>query len=229
LWSRHRLSSAAASVSYNFCKVHRYGSFQQGSEKRRLPMSPPRIFLLGIAILLLSIGQAAAKPSLPTFQPQIEPNSLRLTLVPGSSQMKPDQVNTEGWDKAWTNLVNVVEQTFIPSLPKLSAAEVELVIGNPKAPEDELTLSIMNEKGEELVSITQIVAAADCEHVRFSLPEDGIDVTPGEIYRIRLSGGIVFGWKYIVGGYPKGSATFNDKPLLGKTRSTFLFRTFGSE
>ena len=192
-------------------------------------MSPPRIFLFGIAILLLSIGQAAAKPSLPTFQPQIEPNSLRLTLVPGSSEMKPDQVNTEGWDKAWTNLVNVVEQTFIPSLPKLSAVEVELVIGNPKAPEDELTLSIMNEKGEELVSITQIVAAADCEHVRFSLPEDGIEVTPGEVYRIRLSGGIVFGWKYIVGGYPKGSATFNGKPLLGKTRSTFLFRTFGSE
>jgi hypothetical protein len=192
-------------------------------------MSPPRIFLFGIAILLLSIGQAAAKPSLPTFQPQIEPNSVRLTLVRGSSEMKPDQVNTEGWDKAWTNLVNVVEQTFIPSLPKLSAAEVELVIGNPKGPEDELTLSIMNEKGEELVSITQIVAAADCEHVRFSLPEDGIDVTPGEVYRIRLSGGIVFGWKYIVGGYPKGSATFNGKPLLGKTRSTFLFRTFGPE
>ena len=192
-------------------------------------MSPPRIFLFGIAILLLSIGQAAARPSLATVQPQLKPNSLRLTLVPGSSEMKPDQVNTEGWDKAWTNLVNVVEQTFIPSLPKLSVVEVELVIGNPKAPEDELTLSIMNEKGEELVSITQIVAAADCEYVRFLLPEDGIEVTPGEVYRIRLSGGIVFGWKYIVGGYPKGSASFNGKPLLGKTRSTFLFRTFGSE
>jgi len=28
-------------------------------------------------------------------------------------------MNTAGWDKAWTNLVNDVEQTFMPSLDKL--------------------------------------------------------------------------------------------------------------
>ncbi len=147
----------------------------------------------------------------------------------GSRELKSDQVNTEGWNKAWTNLVNVVEQTFIPSLPRLSAVEVELVAGNLNASEDELTLSILDEKGAELVSTTQIVQAADCEHVRFLLPEDGVEVRPGEVYRIRLNGGITFGWKYVVGGYPRGAATVNGKPLLGKTRSTFLFRTFGSE
>jgi hypothetical protein len=44
-----------------------------------------------------------------------------------------------------------------------------------------------------------------------------------------LSGGITFGWKYVVGGYEKGEATFNGKPLLSQARSTFLFRTFGAK
>jgi len=39
--------------------------------------------------------------------------------------------------------------------------------------------------------------------------------------------GATFGWKYIGGGYEKGEATFNGKPLLPGARSTFLFRTFG--
>jgi len=33
----------------------------------------------------------------------------------------------------------------------------------------------------------------------------------------------MFGWRYIVGGYQKGAATFNAKPLLPNARSTFLF------
>jgi hypothetical protein len=60
-------------------------------------------------------------------------------------------------------------------------------------------------------------------------PGDGVEVKPGNSYRIRLRGGLVFGWKYVMGGYPKGEATFNGKPLVPKARSTFLFRTFGSE
>jgi hypothetical protein len=149
---------------------------------------------------------------------------------PGSSGMKPDQVNVAGWNKAWTNLVNDVEQTFVPSMPRLMAAEVELLVGNGKeGSEDDLTLSIMNAAGDQLVSITQIVQTSDCEQSVFVLPESGIEVTPGETYRIKLSGGSVFGRKYVVGGYPKGAATFNGKPLPKKARSTFLFRTFGSE
>jgi len=150
-------------------------------------------------------------------------------VLPSSSEMKPDQVNTEGWNKAWTNLVNDVEQSFVPSRPRLSAVEVELLVGNANGPEDDLTLSILNPEGKELVSVTQIVRMSECEHTLFLLPEGGIDVKSGATYRIRLSGGIIFGWKYIVGGYPQGAATFNGKPLLRNTRSTFLFRTFGSD
>lgn len=148
--------------------------------------------------------------------------------VPGES-MVPDQVNTAGWDKAWTNLVNDVEQTFTPSMPRLLGVEVELVLGNRGKDEDELTLTIMDSTGETVASVTQTVPASKCEHTLFVIPNDGIDVTAGEPYRLRLSGGITFGWKYVVGGYPKGAATFNGRPLLPKARSTFLFRTFGAE
>jgi hypothetical protein len=154
--------------------------------------------------------------------------SLRLR-APGSRELKPDQVNTAGWDKAWTNLVNDVEQSFRPSAPRLVAVEVELIVGNVGESQDDLTLSVKNAAGDELVSVTQVVKTPDCEHLLFLFPEGGVEVTPGDLYRIRLSGGTTFGWKYVVGGYPKGEATFNGKPLLSKARSTFLFRTFGSD
>ncbi len=59
------------------------------------------------------------------------PRSENLGLpAPGSKELKPDQVNTAGWEKAWTNLVNDVEQSFRPSMPRLLAVEVELTVGN---------------------------------------------------------------------------------------------------
>jgi hypothetical protein len=153
----------------------------------------------------------------------------RSSVRPGSPEMKPDQVNVAGWNKAWTNLVNVAEQSFTPSMPRLLAVEVELLVGNDNAAKDELTLSIFDVNGSEIASATQLVRTSDCERTLFVLPEGGVDVSPGNSYRIRLRGGTTFGWKYMVGGYPKGEATFNGKPLLPKARSTFLFRTFGSE
>ena len=143
------------------------------------------------------------------------------------SSMKLDQENTAGWDKAWTNLVNDAEQTFTPSLTKLSGVEVELVVGNPGATEERLTLTVMDAAGETLTRVSRDVPTADCDQVMFVIPKDGVDVTPGQTYRLKLSGGITFGWKYVVGGYEKGAATFNGKPLLPQTRSTFLFRSFG--
>jgi len=146
-----------------------------------------------------------------------------------AKELNPDQVNTIGWNEAWTNRVSDVEQSFTPSVPRLSAVEVELVVGNVGESQDDLTLSVKNAAGDELVAVTQIVKTRDCEHVLFLLPEGGTEVTPGDLYWIRVSGGSTFGWKYVAGGYPKGEATFNGKPLLRQARSTFLFRTFGSD
>jgi hypothetical protein len=148
---------------------------------------------------------------------------------PPAETMQVDQVNTEGWDKAWTNLLNVTEQSFTPSLPKLRGVEVGLIVGNAGEPEDELTLTILDEKDQKLASVTQTVKVGDADHVMFLLPEGGLPVTPGRGYAIQLSGGVTFGWKYVVGGYENGEATFNGRPLLADARSTFLFRTFGGK
>jgi hypothetical protein len=152
--------------------------------------------------------------------------------VPASVQqgsMTPDQVNTTGWDKGWTNLVNDAEQTFTPSLTRLVGVEVQLVVGNAGAAEDHLTLTVLDATGRTVAVVTESVQTADCDRVMFVIPEGGVKVTPGQTYGLKLSGGTTFGWKYIVGGYEKGAATFNGKPLLPKERSTFLFRTFGAE
>jgi hypothetical protein len=179
-----------------------------------------------LAVLLMSVnGQSAfTRRSVdPLIAPRLSP------IPPGSRGMKPDQVNIAGWNKAWTNLVNIAEQSFTPSMSRLVAVEVELVVGNDNAAKDELTLSIFDASGNELTSATELVQSSNCEHALFVLPEGGVEVSPGNSYRIRLRGGTTFGWKYVLGGYPKGEATFNSKPLLPKARSTFLFRTFGSE
>jgi hypothetical protein len=143
------------------------------------------------------------------------------------ASMEPDQVNTAGWDKAWTNLSNVAEQSFTPSLPKLLGVEVELIVGNPGESEDELTLTILDASGQTVAAVTQEVQTAQCDHVMFAMPVGGVEVSPRQIYRLRLTGSVTFGWKYVVGGYENGEAKFNGKPLLHEARSTFLFRTFG--
>jgi hypothetical protein len=152
-----------------------------------------------------------------------------LDLVPQQASMKPDQVNTAGWKEAWTNLVDDAEQTFTPSLPRLAGVEVELVVGNAGAAEDQLTLTVLNATGRTVAVVTQNVQTADCDQVMFVIPNGGVEVTPGQDYRLQLSGGTTFGWKYVVDGYSKGAATFNGKALLPGARSTFLFRTFGAK
>jgi len=170
--------------------------------------------LVRVAVLSFALGGLTLHAGPPT--------------TPGSPSMKPDQVNIAGWDKAWTNLVNDVEQGFKPSQPKLVAVEVELVVGNPDIGEDELTLTVLDKSGQPVASVTQTVLESDCEQTLFLMPDGGIDVTPGDSYRIKLSGGNTFGWKYVVGGYPKVGATFNGKRLLPNAKSSLLFRTFGA-
>ena len=145
------------------------------------------------------------------------------------TSMEPDQVNTDGWNKAWTNLLNNAEQSFTPSLPRLLGVEVELVVGNAGAAEDQLTLTVLDAAEQTIVVISKTVATATSDHVLFTIPSGGVEVSPGETYRLKLTGGTTYGWKYIVGGYERGEATFNRKPLLSQARSSFLFRTFGAK
>jgi hypothetical protein len=144
------------------------------------------------------------------------------------ASMTPDQANSAPWKDAWTNLLNDVRQTFTPSLPRLTGVEVELVVANPGPSDDEVTMNLGNAAGDVLADVSKTVLVTDCRHVLFVFPNGGLRVSPGQVYSIRLSGGSVFGWKYVVGGYASGVASFNGRPLLPNTRSTFLFRTFGA-
>jgi len=142
--------------------------------------------------------------------------------------LTPDQSNTQPWKSAWTNLKNV-QQSFKPSLPRLRGVEVELVVANPGPASGEVTMALMNTEGENLAYVSKTVTVADCNHVLFLLPKGGARVSPGQVYRIALSGaGGVFGWKYVKDGYANGAASMNGKPLSGDTPSAFLFRTFGA-
>jgi hypothetical protein len=147
-----------------------------------------------------------------------------------------DQANRAHWDGAWINLWNDAQQTFTPSLPRLTGVEVDLVWANPAAEKDEsgaepsaeLTLSLLDGEGKVLASVSKTVVGQS-SHVLFALPNGGMRVTPGQTYRIGLKGGGgAFGWKYVAGGYANGAAFFNSKPLLKDGRATFLFRVFGS-
>jgi hypothetical protein len=171
------------------------------------------------SVLLVAIActHRAASSAVPTGAP---PPGQQASLV-------TDQANTAGWVGAWTNLVNDVEQTFRPTLSRLVGVEVELVTGNAGAAEDQLTLTVQDATGETMAVVTEDVRTADCDQVLFAIPKGGVDVTPGQTYRLKLSGGTTFGWKYVAGGYEEGTATFNGKPLLPNAQSTFLFRTFG--
>jgi hypothetical protein len=124
------------------------------------------------------------------------------------------------------NLLSGARQTFTPSLPRLTAVEVKLVVANPGPPDDEVTMMLQKGEGVTLATISKTVTVADCDHVLFLFPNGGLRVSPGETYSIGLSGGSLFGWKYVSGGYKKGAAWFDGRPLEG---SSFLFRTFGAE
>lgn len=142
------------------------------------------------------------------------------------ASLTPDQANTGPWKNAWTNLRNA-RQDFVPSLPRLTAVEVELVVANPGPESDEVTLGVGNKEAGDVISKT--VTADECNHVLFLLPKGGLQVVPGQVYTIVLnSDHNVFGWKYVVDGYPKGAASLNGKPLSPDTHRAFLFRTFGA-
>lgn len=138
-----------------------------------------------------------------------------------------DQANDAPWTNGWTNLVNNVRQSFTPSLPKLTKVAVELVVANPVETSDQITLMVLDAQDNILAEVSKSVSVSDCSHVSFVLANGGLKVSPGGMYSIRLIGGSLLGWKYVEGGYQRGVATFNGKPLLPNRGGTFLFRTYG--
>jgi hypothetical protein len=165
------------------------------------------------------------------------PGNLRKRIAPRSL----DQENDEPWDNEWIGLdyvrdpgvppksaIRVLSQTFVPRLSRLTAIDVELAVAKPGQSTGDVEMELVNEH-QVLADVWRTVSVADSDHVLFILPNGGMTVAPGQVYSIRLeSTDGVFGWKYVVGGYAKGTASNERKPLLQDgRRCTFLFRTFG--
>jgi hypothetical protein len=166
-----------------------------------------------------------------TFTVRIRVGSAKTSPAPNAFTT-PDQTNSAPWKNASINVHNSLSQTFTPSLPMLTALEVELVVANAGPASSEVTMALANAEGQPLAYVSKTVHVTDCGHVLLVLPKGGLRVTPGQIYSITLNSvDTVFAWKYVVGGYANGAATFNGfpgKPLSRVTRTTFLFRTFGT-
>jgi hypothetical protein len=166
-----------------------------------------------------------------TFTVRIRVGSAKTSPAPNAFTT-PDQTNTAPWKNASINVHNLLSQTFTPSLPVLTALEVELVVANPGPASSEVTMALANAERQPLAYVSKTVQVTDCRHVLLVLPKGGLRVTPGQVYSITLSSvDTVFAWKYVVGGYANGAATFNGfpgKPVSQVTRTTFLFRTFGA-
>jgi len=193
---------------------------------------------LSLVYIFQAVAEGEARVTVPVINVEQTPYTnditfrVTISVMPGGMHhvsLMPDQANTAPWQNAWTNLNNYARQTFTPSRPKLTAVEVELVVANPGPESGEVSMMVSSEAGVGVAYVFKTVTAADCGHVVFFLPHGGLPVSPGETYSIALRGGNnLFGWKYVVGGYGKGAAFFNNKPLLKDARSTFLFRTFGA-
>jgi hypothetical protein len=166
-----------------------------------------------------------------TFTVRIRVGSAKSSIA-RNAFTTPDQANIASWKNAAINVHNSLSQTFTPSLPMLTALEVELVVANPGPASSEVTMTLTNAEGQPLAYISKTVQVTDCRLVLFVLPKGGLRVRPGQIYSITLSSvDTVFAWKYVVGGYANGAATFNGfpgKPISRVSRTTFLFRTFGA-
>jgi hypothetical protein len=166
--------------------------------------------------------QSDRNPTL-EFNIHIRPASTNSPASP-----KIDQANRAEWKQAWTSLNNPLRQDFVPSFPRLTSIDVELVLANPGPSQGQVQMTLLNPAGNILLVADKIVPADNCDQVSFFLPA-GLELSPDQTYSIQLSDGDsgLFGWKYVIGGYARGDGWFDGKRLVKDGRGTFLFRTFG--
>jgi hypothetical protein len=127
---------------------------------------------------------------------------------------------------AWTNLVpaNGTGQTFTATRRHVTGVEVYVVTGNPQPDvEETLTLTLSGFGGDLLAQTTLAVVSGYEGWLCFPMPEDGIDVTPGEtlVLHLRDTGKVIFGWRYGPNTYPRGHALMLNRAAR---RFDFAFR-----
>ena len=89
------------------------------------------------------------------------------------ASMTPDQANTASWKNAWRNLLNDVQQTFTPTLPRLTRVEVELGWQTRAHPMARSRCFPGKCRGRSVGGCIKTVPVAACGHVQFVLPNGG--------------------------------------------------------
>ncbi|HTM40312.1 MAG TPA: hypothetical protein VL177_05350, partial [Terriglobales bacterium] len=156
---------------------------------------PPTPAGPGFVYILEAVTEGEAQVKVPVMNndPAIYTNDLtfavRIRVVParGKRSMRdalltPDQANAAPWQNAWTNLNNFARQSFIPSRPRLTGVEVELVVANPGPASAGISVMILNREGASLALVSKTAPVAECDHVLFLFPRGGLPVTPGQVY-----------------------------------------------
>ena len=115
-------------------------------------------------------------------------------------------------------------QSFVPEKSLLVAVAVEITRGSRGVGADTITMKIIGEGEEILVSSSIHVCEFFQGWLRFDMPQQGVTVDAGKPLVIRLedTGKGGFGWRYGGDTYPSGSRVFLGSPQDGD----FFFRTY---
>ena len=153
--------------------------------------------------------------------------NVTIDVLPSPNAIAPvlDQASSSDVNAGWTVSTNDLRQTFVPTLPRLSKVEVELVPLNACKSEGEVEMWLLNSKGEVLADASKSIPASAVGWATFVFPN--LDVMPGQTYSIRIYGGSSLAWKYVTHGYNRGEALWNQKPFGKDGKRAFLFRTYG--
>ncbi len=133
----------------------------------------------------------------------------------------------DDWKGGWSNIVadNHMRQTFASVKESVQAIEVAVLTVNTNRPgaSDMLTLTLLDERGTTLSSVSNRVSCGQDGWIEFVLPQE-VKVERGQMLAIELSdtGLVLFGWKYSGDQYPNGERVmFKDK---SDSRTDWLFR-----
>jgi len=113
-------------------------------------------------------------------------------------------------DIGWINieLGNKQRQSFITTAKIIKTVEVN--IRPSRKCDDTLTLNLLSENNDILVTVLKDIPAGFYGWALFEIPNSGLNTNPGTKMIIQLedSGALCFGWRYSMAKYPYGEAIF---------------------
>jgi hypothetical protein len=155
--------------------------------------------------------------------------TLALALLGCTRSPSLPQPRNDGndWNGGWSNIApdNHMRQTFASAQESVRVIEVAVLTVNTNRLDasDTLTLTLLDEHGTTLSSVSKRVSSGQDGWLEFVLPQE-TKVERGQKLVIELSdtGQVLFGWKYSGDQYPNGERVmFKDK---SDYRTDWLFR-----